>query len=113
MNTTNQTLQKLISELKNTEISLFGRVASDLEKPSRKRREVNLSKLNNVTNEGEMIIVPGKVLGGGDINHKLTISAFKFSDGAVEKLKKSGSTIIPMEDITKEDIKGRRIRIIG
>lgn len=112
-NTTNNNLQKIIVELKSKDSRLLSRVANDLSRPTRIRREVNLSRLNRYTKEDEMIIVPGKVLGGGDLDHKITISAFKFSQSALSKLEKSGSKIVPLNDITKESVNGKRIRIIG
>jgi large subunit ribosomal protein L18e len=53
--------------------------------------------------------VPGKVLGGGEMDHKITISAFRFSESAKSKLEKTGSRIIPIHEITNE----RGVRIIG
>jgi len=114
---TNQSLKAVIEELKKVSIekgiSLWPRIASDLEMPSRNRRIVNLSKLNFCTKENEVVVVPGKVLGAGSLDHKITISAFQFSDSAVEKLSKNGSRIIPLKQLISEDPKGKRIRIIG
>src|SRR3989344_2988353 len=91
---TNPILQNLIQELKkrSTEqsVKLWKSVALDLEKPTRQRRVVNLSRINRYTKENEIIVVPGKVLGSGLLDHKLTISAFQFSGGAKEKIEKVG-----------------------
>ena len=113
-NATNQELQELITEMqsKGTD-KLLGRIATDLSRSTRTRREVNLSRLNKFTKENEIVVVPGKVLGGGEIEHKITISAFKFSTGALAKLEKSGSKIVPLKELIAQDIKGKRIRIIG
>jgi large subunit ribosomal protein L18e len=114
-NTTNQILKQMISELKDSENSspLSKRIASELERPSNIRREVNLSRLNRYTKEDEFIVVPGKVLGGGELKHKITISALKFSEGALSKIEKSGSRIKPLKELTKDSITGKKIRIIG
>jgi len=110
-------LKKLISELKKNSIdqgvNIWKRIAVDLEKPTRKRRIVNLSSINRNTKENETIIVPGKVLGEGNISHKLTISAYQFSESAIEKLEKNGSKIIPLEELAKDKPNGKGIRIIG
>ncbi|MBU0627804.1 MAG: 50S ribosomal protein L18e [Nanoarchaeota archaeon] len=115
--TTNPVLKGLIAELKKRSIdqkaNIWYKVASDLERPTRKRTIVNLSKLNNFTKENETIVVPGKVLGSGILEHKLTISAYQFSEGAAEKIAKNGSKIIPLNELIKESPKGKRIRIIG
>lgn len=114
---TNPILQNLIQELKKRSreqsINLWKRIANDLEKPTRQRRVVNLSSISRFTKENEVIVVPGKVLGAGDLQHKLTISAFQFSNGAKEKIEKVGAKIIPLLELSKENPSGKGIRIIG
>jgi large subunit ribosomal protein L18e len=114
---TNPTLLGLIRELKKQSIEqkapLWKRIATDLERPTRNRRIINLSRINRHAKENETIIVPGKVLAGGDLNQKLTIAAFKFSGAAKDKIEKSGSKIIQISEILKESPKGKKIRIIG
>ncbi|MBW2980214.1 50S ribosomal protein L18e [Candidatus Woesearchaeota archaeon] len=114
---TNPNLLGLIGELKKQsieqKISLWKRIAVDLEKPTRNRRIVNLSKIDKCAKENETIIVPGKVLAGGALNQKLTIAAFKFSGAAKEKIQKSGSKIVQLSELLKESPKGKKVRIIG
>jgi len=114
---TNPLLQNLIMELKKRSneqsVNLWKRVALDLEKPTRQRRVVNLSRINRYTKENEIIIIPGKVLGTGMLNHRLTISAYQFSDQAKDKLEKAGAEIVSLLDLSGEKPNGRRIRIIG
>ena len=114
---TNPILQNLINELKKKSkeqsINLWKRVATDLEKPTRQRRVVNLSSISRYTKENEIIVVPGKVLGTGNLEHKVTISAFQFSDGAKEKIEKAGAKIIPLLELSKENPSGKGVRIIG
>ena len=113
----NQILLGLIMELKKKSnehsVNLWKRVADDLEKPTRQRRVVNLSSISRYTKENEVIVVPGKVLGAGNLEHKLTISAFQFSDGAKEKLEKAGAKIVPLLELSRENPSGKGIRIIG
>jgi len=112
---TNPKLKSLIQELKKkpTEAKLWKRIASDLEKPTRNRRIVNISRINRFTKENETIIVPGKVLGSGLLDHKLTIAAYTFSKGALDKINKANAKAVSLEDFMKEDIKGKQVRIIG
>ena len=114
---TNPLLRDLIGELKKRsneqEVNLWKRIALDLEKPTRQRRAVNLSRINRHTKENEVIVVPGKVLGSGDLNHKLTISAYQFSEQAKDKLEKSGAQIVSLLELSKEKPDGKNIRIIG
>lgn len=114
---TNPLLRDLIGELKKRSneqsVNLWKRIALDLEKPTRQRRVVNLSRINRHTKENEVIVVPGKVLGAGDLDHKLTISAYQFSDQAKYKLEKAGSKVVSLLDLSKEKPNGKKIRIIG
>ena len=113
----NPILVGLISELRKRsneqDAAVWHRVASDLEKPSRQRRVVNLSSLSMHTKENEVVIVPGKVLGAGTIDHKLTICALSYSGGAKEKLEKAGAKIVSLQEISKSNPTGKGIRIIG
>jgi large subunit ribosomal protein L18e len=114
---TNQNLQNLIRELKELSskqnIRIWKRIALDLEKPTRQRRVVNLSRIDHHTKENDTIIVPGKVLGSGLLNHKLTIAAYNFSEGALQKIQKANAKAITITELMKEDIKGKGVRIIG
>ena len=114
---TNPLLRDLIGELKKRsneqEVNLWKRIALDLEKPTRQRRAVNLSRINRHTKENEVVVVPGKVLGSGMLNHKLTISAYQFSEQAKDKLEKSGAQIVSLLELSKEKPDGKNIRIIG
>ncbi|MBD3310042.1 50S ribosomal protein L18e [Candidatus Woesearchaeota archaeon] len=114
---TNPHTKRLIEELKKRSvegsISLWKRIANDLEKPARSRRVVNLSRINRFTKEDEIVVVPGKVLGSGELSHKVTISALDFSQGALEKIRQADAKAMPLNELLQEDPKGRRIRIIG
>ncbi|MBI1935108.1 50S ribosomal protein L18e [Candidatus Woesearchaeota archaeon] len=114
---TNPILLRLITELKrkssDQNINVWRRVADDLEKPTRQRRVVNLSSISRHTKENETIVVPGKVLGAGDLEHKVIISAFQFSVGAKEKIEKAGAKIVPLLELSKSNPSGKGIKIIG
>ncbi len=114
---TNIVLKKLINELKKASldhnVNIWKRVAIDLEKPSRARRIVNLSKISKNTKENETIVVPGKVLGSGDLDHKVTISAYQFSDSAIEKINRIGAKAVPLNELIKDSPKGKKIKVLG
>ena len=114
---TNPLLKNLIMELKKRsseqDVNLWKRIAVDLEKPTRQRRVVNLSRINRYTKENDIVVVPGKVLGSGALNHKLTISAYQFSEQAKDKIEKSGAKMMPLLELSKEKPNGKKIRIIG
>jgi large subunit ribosomal protein L18e len=111
---TNPHKEKLIEKLKehsNKESSNFWkRISKELQKSTRRTREVNLNKLNKYTKENEVIMVPGKILGTGNLDHKLTIASFSITESAKDKLK---GNLISIQELIKKDPKGKNIRIIG
>jgi large subunit ribosomal protein L18e len=113
----NTKLESLIKELKKKSITekvnIWKRIATDLEKPSRKRRIVNLYSISLNAKENEIVIVPGKVLATGDLNKKITIAAYEISQQAEEKIKSSGSKIVSIIDLIQSNPKGNKVRILG
>ena len=114
--TTNKVLFDTIRELKKlsakTGVNVYKAVAAKLAAPASQRPEVNLSRIEKFAQENETIIVPGKVLGTGLLNKKVTIVGFRASQSAIEKIEKSGSKFIEIRDYVskKHDSK---IRIFG
>jgi len=79
-------------------------VAATLALPRRKAVKVNLEELENSTAEGDVVVVPGKVLGNGKLNHKITIAALSFSHTARQKLR--NCKLLPIEEVLhRKDIK--------
>ncbi len=115
--TTNPVLKDLISLLKKksfeNKVKIWKRIANDLEKPTRIRRKVNLTRIDKHTKDNETIVVPGKVLGMGSLNHKVSIAAFSFSEQALEKISKSGSSSMSIKELVEKNPKASKVRIIG
>lgn len=88
-------------------------VAEELSCSGRNRREVNLWRINKCINKGETIVVPGKVLGSGTMDHKVGVAAFKFSGGAKKKIKEAGGKVMSIWELMESNPKGSKIRIIG
>ncbi len=80
---------------------------------SRRRRVVvNISKINRYTSEGDMVVVPGKVLSCGNMNHKVTVAAFDYSEKAFKKLVSSNCKALFIEDLIKINPRGKGVKII-
>ncbi len=114
---TNEHIRVLISILRKestlSKTALWDRIADDLEKPTRVRREVNLSKLARYSKPHETIIVPGKVLGAGTISHSLVVAALNFSGKARVQIEKASGKALSIEEMLKQNPKGKDIRILG
>ncbi|MEM0378494.1 MAG: 50S ribosomal protein L18e [Thermosphaera sp.] len=114
---TNIVLRRVIKELekasKQNDAPIWERVAEELSKPTRRRRAVNLSRLNRHTVDGDVVVVPGKVLGAGIIDHKITVAAYAFSRTAYDKLLKAGCRVVSITELVRENPKGSNVKIIG
>jgi len=113
---TNPRIIGLIVDLKalsrDNGVNIWRDIAGRLERPTRNYSEVNLSKINRHTIEDETVIVPGKVLSSGNIEHKVIVAALGFSDGAREKITKKGGSCLNIEDLVKENPNGSGVKIM-
>ncbi len=110
---TNKELLSLCGKLKKTKKGIWKRVAELLECANRSSIAVNISKLNESAKEGEQVIVPGKILGAGELKKKVNVAAFAFSQGTKEKIEKAGGKCLTIEQALNENPKGTNARIIG
>jgi|Deesub1362A_J573_1020465.scaffolds.fasta_scaffold00379_9 large subunit ribosomal protein L18e len=113
---TNPNLIRLIDELLESSVKndakIWREIAEMLSKPKRKQAEVNISKIQRYSKEGETIIVPGKVLGTGNISKPVTVSALAFSERAREKIESAGGKCIDILQLVRENPKGSGVRIM-
>ncbi len=112
----NPALGTLIQELKKCaieqDVALWKRIATDLEKPTRGKRIVNVYKIEQYAKPNETVIVPGKVLGMGELSKKVTVAAYSFSEEAKQKINGKGTAITILELVEKNP-KGKGVRILG
>jgi len=113
---TNVHLRKLIRYLikKSNEenVRIWRYVSELLSRPRRKRIVVNVGKINRLCKEGDIVIVPGKVLGGGNINKKIIISALSFSESAKRKILNANGEILSIKEFVERYPKGSGVKII-
>ncbi len=113
----NPQILDLISGLKKQsrekEAPLWRDIASRLERPTRNYSEVNLSKINRYTKDKDLILVPGKVLGAGEIDHQLTVAALGFSGSAKNKIIAAGGLCLTIRELMDTNPEGSRVRIMG
>ena len=114
---TNPELVSLIRSLRKktreSEAKIWRAVANYLSHSRQRRITVNLSKLNRYTETGETVVVPGKVLGAGKINHSLNVAAFTFSQQARSKILKSKGKYMSIPELMDKNPKGSGVKIIG
>ncbi|PIU76011.1 50S ribosomal protein L18e [Candidatus Pacearchaeota archaeon CG06_land_8_20_14_3_00_35_12] len=106
---TDPKLRNLIILLKKQKKAFWLRIAQLLARPKSKTAEVNFEKLNKMTSANETVIVPGKLLGTGKLEHPLTIAVFSVSNKAKNE---KNAKLISIEQLLKNNLQGKNIKII-
>ena len=113
---TNPRLVVLIDDLKAATrkdgAAIWRDVAIRLEKSRRKYAAVNVSKINRHTAPDDLVLITGKVLGSGDLDHKVTVAALHFSEQAASKIKSAGGECLKIEELVEKHPKGSGIIIL-
>ncbi|MDR2830440.1 MAG: 50S ribosomal protein L18e [Methanobrevibacter sp.] len=116
INKTNPNFVELVRTLKDKYAiegsAIWKDVAKRLERATRRRAEVNLSKINRFSTDDETVLIPGKVLASGILDHKVKVVALNFSETAKEKIESIGGECISIRDIMEINPKGSNIRIL-
>ena len=114
---TNPELVRLIRFLREqsgeNKVKIWKDIAERLAKPRRRRTAVNLSRLNRHTQKNDVVVVPGKVLGAGKIDHPITVAALAFSEKAREKILAARGKCLPLFKLIKKTPKGSNVQLIG
>ncbi|MFW9949901.1 MAG: 50S ribosomal protein L18e [Candidatus Thorarchaeota archaeon] len=103
--------RKLIRELWKTKRRIWRKVSKKLSGARKDRVEANLYRINKRTKVNDVIVVPGKVLGVGDIDHKLTIACLDCSKAAQKKIESSGSKLISIEELFEQNPDGKNVKV--
>ena len=113
---TNPALIKLIRFLKKQsnekKAKIWRDVAKHLAKTRQQRAVVNLGRINRNTRKSDMVVVPGKILGSGAIDHKITIAALYLSGKAKDKLAAAKATCLSIPELVEKNPKGVNVKII-
>ncbi|MEK6939045.1 MAG: 50S ribosomal protein L18e [Nanoarchaeota archaeon] len=112
---TNYQLKLLVTELQPHTIKsrFWKRVLEEVNKPSRQRREVNLYKIEQFAQEGETVLVPGKVLSVGELKKKVDVAAMNFSAEAKQKITEAKGKVYSISELLHKNPEGKKVRILG
>jgi large subunit ribosomal protein L18e len=113
---TDPNLVTLVDDLKRSSrengADIWRDIALRLEKPRRNWAEVNLSKLERFTSDGDIIVVAGKVLGAGAISKKITVAAYDFSESARKSIAEAGGSNLTLMELVKQNPNGSGVKIM-
>jgi len=92
--------------------AIWAALADDLDRSKRSRVAVNLSAIDRQSGAGDIVAVPGKVLGSGSLTHPVTVAAFSFSDAAREKITAAKGKAVLLTDLLTENIKPSQVKMV-
>lgn len=114
---TDASLKVLISSLRESsrlnDAPIWRAVAVELERSTRQRRGVNISRIERFVKDGDIVLVPGKVLGSGTLTKRLTVAAFSFSSGARAQVERLKGSCVSILDLARVNPSGKNVRLIG
>ncbi len=112
---TNYQLKELLVQLdaKSHDNKFWKRIAEDLRRPTRERRIVNVYKIEKFAQDGETVVVPGKVLSVGDLTKKVNVAALTFSEEAKKKIEHAKGKTLSLQELLKNNPEGKQVRILG
>ena len=108
-----QSITSLKKAARDNDAPIWRSIAKRLEGPSRNWPTVNISKLEYNSQKNSKIVVPGKLMGSGNLTKKITVSAYSFTKSATEKIEKAGGKCLQYNDFIKSNPKGKDVMVIG
>jgi large subunit ribosomal protein L18e len=78
----------------------------------RGRIKVNVGKINKLTKENEFVVVPGKVLGFGILDHAVNVAALSFSNSAKRKIEEAKGKCLSFEELISLNPKGSNVKVL-
>ena len=111
---TRDTIVKLEKYGKKTKNPIWKDLAKRLKKPSRIRAKINVYKLNKLAekNKDKIFVVAGKVLAKGNIETKIEVACFNYSEKAEQKIIAKKGTIMLLTDLIDKKINANKTVIV-
>ena len=114
---TNQVVIHMAKDLKKAstknDAPIWAKLAEYALKPSAARRDLNLNRIGQLTKENDVVVFPGKVLGTGNISHKITLFSFSISNSAANKILNNGGKIISHSELVEQNPTGKGVVLLG
>ncbi len=107
---TDENLRKLIVQLKRSKEKPLVDTARHLAKSRRSKSPVNIGRIAKLGARNQALVVPGKVLGAGEINRSVNVYAWSFSKEARQKIQKAGGQALHLSDLIKDKPKARIVK---
>jgi large subunit ribosomal protein L18e len=113
----NPELLRLVVELRRAGKAqgapIWTRIADRLERARHQVIPLNVGRLERLTEAGEVVAVPGKLLAAGPLSKRLTVGAFAYSTEARAKVHAAGGTALTLHELLKARPDGAGVRLLG
>ena len=108
-----ETINQLKAQSRDTGAAVWRDVALRLSKSRKNWAQPNLSRVSRHAPEGATVLVPGKLLGSGEITGKPTVAAYSFSSGARDKIEAAGGKVLSLGELMEQNPNGSGVFILG
>ena len=108
-----QLVKELKSASKKNEAPIWSKIAKNVLKSNSNKRTINLKKIDALTDDGSAVVISGKILGTGNLSHKVLVSSFSISNSAAKKIKESGGEVLKFSEMIEKFPTGKGVKIIG
>jgi len=109
---TRRIIKMLRKASRTNNADIWRALSESLSAPTRKRVSINLGKIEKLTEKDDLVAVPGKVLGFGNLTKKVDIAALSFSQVARQKITSSGGRAVSLETLLNLNPRGKKIKIL-
>ena len=106
-------IRDLKNASKNNDAPIWSKIAKNVLKTNSNKRTINLKKIDALTDDGNAVVISGKILGTGNLSHKVLVSSFSISNSAAKKIKESGGEVLQFSDMIDRFPTGKGVKIIG
>lgn len=90
----------------------WNKIAQIVSGGRRRYSNVNIKRIENESQEGDVIVIPGKVLGTGNLTKKIKICALYFSESAHDKIKQGKSESVKLVEEIKKNPEAKGVKIL-
>ena len=105
-------LHEFRNAYRKTKAPIWRDAEKKIQKSRSRRAEVNLGKIDKVTNEKDAVLVTGKVLGAGVLTHGIVVGAYSFSQTALSKITSNGGEALLIPEFISRYPKGSGVIFI-
>ena len=105
-------IESLLKISRESSSDFWRDIARRMTSGRRRYASINLYKIDMLTKEGDIVLVPGTILSVGELTKNITVSSFRISKKAMEKIVKAGAKFKSLSELSSENPKGTNIKIL-